>query len=147
MNIRILMILAASTMISACATRISLDKIAAAERQWKAAGVADYQFTIVVNRFRRDTDCSTGPRVEAEVRNSSLVKFGSCHGDEEYARSFGTVPALFAAVREMRGQRPAVLQVEFHPQLGYPERIYVNYSRWITDVSAQYEIRDFKVLN
>ena len=143
---RYVAILAAITSLGGCANLVSTSDIRAAESKWLQSGVQDYSFTLLVASQIRSTECSPDPEVAVEVRAGRTVKFGTCSSESEMAQRFGSVPQIFTTIRSNREQRPPRFLVRFESSLGYPESIDANYSRWMTDQTVQYYVRDFRRL-
>jgi hypothetical protein len=141
---RYVAILALCTSLGACANLVTQSQIGSAERKWGAHGIQSYDFTLLVASQIRMTDCSADALVKVQVRSGKTVMFGTCSPESEMAQRFGSIPLIFATIRENRRERPPRYLVTFDNDLGYPKSIDANYSRWMTDHAGQYYIRDFK---
>ncbi len=99
---------------------------------WQDAGPADYRYT-----FQRLCFCIDIRAVEIEVRAGAIVSVTVIETNEQLAASefsrFETVEGLFAVVRDAMERPAEVLEVTYHPTLGYPTQINVDYSLNIAD--------------
>jgi Family of unknown function (DUF6174) len=123
---------------------VSKREISLAEKQWKAAGIQNYNYTLIIATLSRNDECST-PKVgiEIEVRDGKLTKFGTCELNIKNAQRFGTIDRVFSTLRNEKSESPPGLEVRFNETYAFPEYIDVNYSRWYTDHRVQYHIFDF----
>jgi hypothetical protein len=126
---------------------VSQREIKNSEKRWIASGIKNYNYTFTIASLGRDRECST-PKVgiEVEVRGGKLTKFGTCELSVGKASKFGTIDKIFATLRKEKSDSPPGLDVRFNEKYGYPERIDINYSRWLTDHRIQYYISDLKVV-
>jgi hypothetical protein len=56
------------------------------------------------------------------------------------------VPHMFETIRASLSERPPRYLVRFNSSLGYPQFIDADYFRFATDSTAQYTVRDFRVI-
>lgn len=137
-------VIAAISVITACSNLVPLSRVAAAEARWQARGIQSYDYSLEILALAPFTECSPGRRIDVEVRNGRTQKFGSCSPDSELARSYGSMPQIFASIRKSRSEHPPRYLAQFNSSLGYPEHIDANYSRTATDHNIDYYVRDFR---
>ncbi len=103
--------------------------------RWQAAGLRDYRYD-----FRRSCECAPAATRPAtiEVVGGTVVRVRFAGGGEELATSeerrfFPTIDELFELIDEAVRSKAAVLVVSYHPVLGYPTNISIDYRREVAD--------------
>jgi hypothetical protein len=137
------MVVVAASTVAACSVLVPLSRVDAAEARWRARGPQSYNFILEIGALTPFTDCSPRRRIDVEVRNGRTTKFGTCTPDAKLAQRFGSVPQIFATIREDRKEHPPRYLVRFNSSLGYPEHIDANFSREMTDFVFNYYVEDF----
>ena len=93
--------------------------------RWERQQLASYRYS-----YAKECFCAMADAIEIEVRNRVVVAaFPSGSGESvpEYALDqLPTVDSLFAIVDRAIAGRVDLLEVEYHPILGYPTRIAVD---------------------
>lgn len=59
----------------------------------------------------------------------------------EELKRYKTVDGLFEFIDEMEGRKPAVLQVEYDPDFGYPKNVYVDLHPEVVDEEIGFNTR------
>jgi hypothetical protein len=114
--------------------------------RWAQTGLADYQYTIT-----RGCYCppeTVGP-VVVEVRAGQVVSrryAGGSAVDPRFADLFVTVPGLFDLIEEAISRPAAAVSVKYHPTLGYPESIGIDWLAGAMDDEVSYRVSDFASL-
>lgn len=110
-----------------------------ARGQWAAQRVDDYRYTV-----RRLCFCLpeyTGPVVvtvrDGRAAERRYAEGGAAVGAEPSAY-FPPVEGLFEVVEDAIERDAAVIDVDYHPQLGYPTRISIDYDQRIADEEVSY---------
>ncbi len=103
--------------------------------RWQAAGLRDYRYD-----FRRSCECAPAATRPAtiEVIGGAVVRVRFAGGGEEFATSeeqrfFPTIDQLFQLIDDAVRNHAAVLVVSYHPVLGYPTNISIDYRREVAD--------------
>jgi len=103
--------------------------------RWRAQGYADYEFI-----FRRSCFCpeeAIGPvqiRVAAGAVTSVIDTLGQPVDSLDVARYFTiTIDSLFGVVEHAIAVDAHRLAVRYHPELGYPESIVIDYDAATVD--------------
>jgi len=110
------------------------------EATWSRAGVTSYRYTIARSCFCVPE--SSGP-VTVEVRSGQVVdrRYESGLGvSPQYSDIFTSVPGLFGLIREAAAYPAASVTVRYHPQLGYPESIAIDWVAGAVDDEVSYRI-------
>jgi hypothetical protein len=110
-----------------------------AREQWADHGFSDYALTL-----RHDCFCGEEARGPVVVQ----VRFGEVAGrvyqesgqpvSGDYARFFPDVEGLFDFIESAIDQDAAEIRVEFHPELGYPTQIAVDFIENAADEERGY---------
>ena len=116
-------------------------ELSAARARWEAQGYTDYTLTLRHDCFCGETH--RGP-VVVSVRSDQIVtRVYQSTGEPvptDPARFFPDVEGLFAFIAQSLTQHPAQIRAEFHPELGYPTEIFVDFSANIADEERGYLI-------
>lgn len=147
MNCRFILRAAAALLLmnAACENPMSPGRnLEAARQRWSANGPASYQVTISRSCF-----CSpemTGP-VLVTVTSGTVASRAYTPGGQTVSASnavlFPDVNGLFALIENAMGRRSARLEVQYHPTLGYPVEIYIDYSESAVDDEVGYRAAGF----
>ena len=110
-----------------------------ARQRWQAAGLSDYQMTLRRMCFCPSPDY-TGP-FEVTVRDGdvSRVRLSGARVDAERGVS---VEALFALIDDAYERGAVEVALSFHPELGYPTSIGIDYDRQMADEEIGYRVSD-----
>ncbi len=114
-----------------------------ARQRWQAADLGEYQMTLQRMCFCPSPDY-TGP-FEVTVRDGdvSSVRLGGARVDAERGVS---VEALFALIDEAYERGAVEVALSFHPELGYPTSIGIDYDRQMADEEIGYRVSDLAPL-
>jgi hypothetical protein len=95
----------------------------------------------------RNVRFAVGPVVEPvriRVRNSVIVSVVSISTGRDAPpdawRFYETVEGVFRALEDAYARNAAQVQVEYHPQLGYPTDVYIDYDQRLADEEAGYVV-------
>lgn len=116
------------------------------EATWSRAGITSYRYTIT-----RSCYClaeSSGP-VTVEVRGGQVVdrRYESGLGvSPQYSDIFTSVPGLFSLIREAVAYPATSVTVRYHPQLGYPESIAIDWVAGAVDDEVSYRIGELTLI-
>ena len=112
-----------------------------ARLRWRAGGFPDYSLTLT-------HDCFCG--VEGRGPVVVIVRFGEVVSrtyegtgapvPEDRARFFPDVEGLFDFIEDALDQDPASIRAEFHPSLGYPTLVFVDFRENVADEERGYRV-------
>jgi hypothetical protein len=113
-----------------------------ARDRWEAAGVDDYTMSQT-----RPCFCPqefTGP-FEVRVSNGAItsVRFEGAAVPADRAL---TVEQVFDVIEEAYRERAEEVQVTYHPTLGYPTDLFIDYVEEVADDERGVQITDFEAL-
>ncbi len=97
-----------------------------AEARWEAADIADYDMT-----YREVCFCPE-IRIMVTVRDGQVTETVSL-GELDPDRPGRTVETLFAELRQAIDEGAVSVNVEYHPDLGYPTAYFIDFSEQIAD--------------
>lgn len=110
--------------------------LAAARARWAASGPDAYTMTQSRSCFcPRDV---TGP-FEVTVRDGAVTSV-TLDGAPVPTDRAVTVDALFDLIAEAHARSAAEVRVSYHPSLGYPTEIWIDYDRQMADEEAGYAV-------
>jgi hypothetical protein len=143
-------LLATTLLGSACSDVTGPDdpgsQLALARTRWASAGISSYRYTI-----SRSCEClpeSAGP-VVVEVREGQIIDRRYETGaavSPQYADVFTSVPGLFDLITVALTAPAASLSVRYHPEIGYPESIAIDWVAGAVDDEISYRITGFMAL-
>ena len=131
---RLMLLLALAGMVGSC-RELGLEggtsERARLERQkarWARQALSAYRFTYSVACF-----CFGGnDAIEIEVRGGLVTRAFQAETDQpvssEVRNTLPTIDALFRAIDRAIVSKADLLEVEYHPVIGYPTRIAIDYS-------------------
>ncbi len=102
--------------------------------RWQAAGLRDYRYD-----FRRSCECAPAATRPAtiEVIGGAVARVRFSGGEDlatsEERRFFPTIDELFELIAEAVRDKAAVVVVSYHPVLGYPTNVSIDYRREVAD--------------
>lgn len=128
--------LAGCDLVSPSADEPARSELQLAEATWQASGVREYELAV-----ERQCFCTyAGPAVvtvrvgfENEVRPT-----GDQAPDVLAGNAYPDVPGLFAVVRDALAREAHYLRVAYHPTLGYPTEVAVDYREETADDEIAY---------
>ncbi len=110
-------------------------------QRWRAQGLAAYSLV-----ERRVCFCIERGPVRVVVRggvvDSVVVIAGGAVLTSAEAAQYRSVGGLFAVIADALDRDAASLQVTYHPTLGYPTSISIDYSAQVADEEVQYLVSD-----
>ena len=144
-----LIMLAASTYLPA-ATADDGAALEAARSQWQGAQDGNYRYS-----FQKYCDCYRGepPTTVVTVRGGEIGDVYHVHSDSDRQ-----VPAregsfdLYWTVEDLFGKlataysRDAIVRVEYHPDLGYPVSLFIDYDPGFAGDETDMRLREFERL-
>ena len=98
---------------------------------WAQQGISAYTFT-----YRRGCFCPTVEPITIEVVGAAVVQAAWESSDEPvpfHLADLPTVDGLFAIIEHAIARRADHLEVEYHPVLGYPTRVAIDYAFNVAD--------------
>ena len=113
------------------------DDLTTAEARWRSAGVQDYTFG-----FSRSCECLPAATRPVMITVSAGAFVAAAYLDDGTAadtalfRDELTLDRLFASLRRILAQRPAVFAASYEPTLGYPTRVSLDYNLTTADDEA-----------
>ncbi len=120
---------------------------ASAKSRWLASGVHNYRFTLHTSCF-----CLPEEDIVIAVQSGAMVSAtytpsGQAVPASRVATLAATsVDALFTLIDQAAARPVAVLNVTYHPSLGYPQSVYIDAVSNIADDEFSYTVVDFSVL-
>lgn len=126
-------------------TAVTDDSLDRARARWNASRTPAYEFVFSTQCFcppdarRAQLLVVRGERIESRTYadNGSVV-------DSTRAGIALTIDGLFAKLLDARARKAARIDVSYHPTLGYPTRMYIDYSTSIADEEVGHEARDLR---
>ena len=126
--------LSACSMLGSGVNREAQTELNRQRRQWRAQEIGSYSYTV-----RRICFCAppfTDPvlvRVrDGRVEGRSFVESGGAV-DPTQAQHWPAVDGLFDLIQDAIDRDADAIAVEYHPQLGYPTSISIDYSQMMAD--------------
>ena len=137
-----LLLLLALTAITACKQPVASDEKSLRERQWKKAGIHNYEYTLRINCFCGPE--TTGPHL-IRIQADTIVSVNGAPyiAANSYVRLL-KIPDLFRFIRESDARNPFRRSVKYDSVLGYPTSLYYDFDERIADEEVGYIISDFK---
>ncbi len=133
------MLLAASSLV--CANEVvTAHRTLKARENWELAHPENYSFMLERNCY-----CAGPRRVRVQVRQGRVVRVedlesGERYTDEKTLRRYPTIEQLLTLIDEAMKKKPDSLTIVYDRRLGYPSRIYIDYSYRIADEEIDYRI-------
>lgn len=109
-----------------------------ARATWAGAGIVDYDLTVEERCY-----CGLVGPVVVLVRNgqrTGVVVPDSYEGPPLTAGAFPHVEGLFEIIDDAIGRRAHRLRVVYHPTLGYPSEISIDYRENVIDEERSWEV-------
>jgi len=113
-------------------------KLDAAEQLWKRNAPAAYSFKFSYGGQVSWTACPDGFR--AQVDGNVALDPMWC---ETLSKDFGTVPMLFAYIRNVLAKAPDAVDLTYDERYGYPRSFSVDYRTNISDDHFSFNVQDF----
>ena len=123
-----------------CDEKNGREDLAAARERWSEQGYSDYALTL-----QHDCFCGQEARgpVVVQKRFGEITRSYVESGEpvpSDFERFFPDVEGLFEFIEEAVEQDAASIHVEFHPELGYPIAVSVDYSESAIDEESGYRV-------
>ena len=116
-------------------------RLTRAEQQWAAAGIRRYDFAVGLYCF-----CFHLPRpLRFQVRDGVSVSPGLDPTTRANVTHVESIDAIFAMIHRYLDRRPARLDAEFHPTLGYPQSMFVDGDRLVADDELGVGVIEFTI--
>jgi hypothetical protein len=128
-------------LLASCGSTDPIGEIEIAKKTWEAAGIKYYRADI-----ERICFCPPPARYTMVVEDGVITRIiDSETGEEtEQRNGYTTVDELFDWLLQVAPQNPEKLDLEFHPELGYPTLIDYNQSDMIADEELFIRITDLQ---
>jgi hypothetical protein len=114
---------------------------------WRKQSISSYRYTLRVGC--RCVAEVTQP-VVIEVRNGKITSMVAANTGKsvnpEYFKNYNSIPKLFNLVRDAIAKKSHSLSVTYHPTLGYPTQMSIDYSDQIADEERFLTIEKLEVL-
>lgn len=114
---------------------------------WRSQNISSYRYTLRVSCF-----CIpevTQP-VVVEVRNGRVTSITAANTGKpvnpEYFKQYNSVPKLFNLIQNAIAKDANRLSVTYHPRLGYPTQINIDYNAQIADEERYLTIENLEVI-
>ncbi|MGF1958055.1 MAG: DUF6174 domain-containing protein [Aulosira sp. DedVER01a] len=111
---------------------------------WKKQNIRNYRY-----KFSRSCFCApkaSGPII-VKVRKGQRTSITDAVGksvDRELFQQYDTIPKLFNIIQDAIAKKASNLTVEYHPKLGYPTKINIDYNSQIADEEIYLTIEDLQ---
>ena len=138
---RSLMLLVLLPFLSTCSDNpLSSSDFTKARVKWESLGFDSYSFN-----YRQSCFCAWGGvTFRVTVIGNSVVNAVDTSGivmvDSSDYNNLYTIDQLFNYLDNALKKNPAELDYNFHPQLGYPEHFFVDYSKQIADDEFAFKV-------
>jgi hypothetical protein len=115
-------------------------ELAANRQRWAASGLTNYSFTLRMECF-----CAINGPVIVTVVNDSVFRVQLSGSDSTInAPWMPTIKKLFDVIEQDFDRNAAVLQVTYHPTLGYPTKIVSDPIANAVDDEVTYTVTDVR---
>ncbi len=116
-----------------------------ARQNWENAAPRNYSFV-----FERHCYCAGPNRVRVRVRGGKVAEVqslpdGQRFTDPDTLRSYPTVEELLSLIDRAVARKPDNLTITYDRYLGYPSRIYIDYSYRVADDEIDYRLSDLRM--
>jgi len=114
-----------------------------ARARWEASAPSDYSFVLERNCY-----CAAPNHVRIQVRGGKVVQVEDLQSgrrltDEAILAQYPTIDQLLALIDRAVQKKPDNLTITYDRHLGYPSRIYIDYSYRMADEEVDYHITEF----
>ena len=116
-------------------------------RLWRNQNISSYRYTL-----RLGCNCLlevTQP-VVIEVRNGKVTSMVAANSGKpvnpEYFKNYNSIPRLFDVVHAALSKKAQRLSVTYHPTLGYPTQINIDYDQQMADEELYLTIDNLEVI-
>jgi len=115
--------------------------IRAAKEQWEKTNIEDYHAEV-----ERICYCAAPFRYTISVEDGEIVQIRNSETGEavELNEGYSTIDELFIWLQQAASHDPKKLDLEFHPELGYPTFIDYNQSDNIADEELLLRVHNFE---
>jgi hypothetical protein len=114
---------------------------------WAKQNISNYRFTV-----RQTCFCSIEARqpVNIEVRNGKVTSIvpasnGLSFNREDFTKH-DSIAKLFDVIEDAIAKEAEDLLVTYHPTLGYPTKISINYDQWTADDEISFTVENLQPL-
>ena len=122
----------------------AISDLTIARQRWEAARPSAYDYTLGISCFcggeitRPVVIVVSGNSVESRKYADTGETVGA-----PFSVSFPSIDGLFDVLVQATGRKPAVLDATYHPSLGYPTRVSIDFVANAADDEMQYTITNF----
>jgi hypothetical protein len=127
--------------------RSNAEQLQQNRKLWRSENISSYRYTLRVGCF-----CIpevTQP-VVVEVRNGRVTSITAANSgkpvNREYFKQYNSIPKLFNLVRSAIAKDVNRLSVTYHPSLGYPTQISIDYDAQMADEEQYLTIENLEVI-
>ena len=133
-------------------TRVTPENSSTAQLQrnkqlWAKQNISNYRFTV-----RQTCFCSMESKqpVNIEVRNGKVTSIvpaiDALSFNREDFTNHDSIPKLFDVIEDAIKKEAEDLFVTYHPTLGYPTKISINYEQWTADDEISFTVENLQPL-
>jgi len=124
---------------------ITVRSTLSARQNWELSHPRNYSFVL-----ERDGYLAGPGRVRIQVREGRVVQVedlasGRLYTDEKTLSRYPTIDQLLALIDRAVKRNPDNLTITYDRNLGYPSRIYIDYSYRMADEEVDYRISQVKI--
>jgi hypothetical protein len=111
------------------------------KNKWETLGIDSYTFTFQISCYclREDTLPKT-----VQVVNGKIVKVDGATYDEDEHWGVQTISQLFNLIEQSEKEKVHTLEVDYHPDKGFPTMVYIDRDEMIADEEMGYHVRDLE---
>lgn len=117
------------------------------KRLWAKQKIANYRYTLSRSCF-----CVPEARqpVKIEVRNGKVTSLVAANSGKavnpEYFSKYDSIPKLFDIVQDAIAKKAHRISVTYHPTLGYPTKIEIDYDQQMADEELYVTVENLEVI-
>ena len=111
------------------------------KNKWEALAIDSYTCTFQISCY-----CireATLPKT-VQVVNGKIVKVDGASYDEDEHWGVQTINQLFNLIEQAEKDKVHTLEVDYHPDKGYPTMLYIDQDEMIADEEIGYYVSDLK---
>ena len=111
------------------------------KNKWEALGIDSYTCTFQISCYCMRE--ATLPKT-VQVVNGKIVKVDGATYDEDEHWGVQTISQLFNLIEQSEKEKVYTLEVDYHPDKGYPTMLYIDRDEMIADEEIGYYVSDLK---
>ncbi len=109
------------------------------KKKWESLTIDSYTYTFQISCYC--TFDTTAPK-KVEVLKGRLHQVNRMPYDSELHWGVLTIPQLFDRIEEAEKNNAVVVEVQYHPEKGYPVSVYIDQDKMIGDEEMGYSVTD-----